>query len=121
MGSLDGALRALDWIADFEPEHVVPGHGPLIDMRSLTEVLETHRRYYQLVLKTGRDGLRDSLTPLEAARNCRLGSFADLPDAERIVLNLHRAYADSQHTDLDLYRAFADAVTFNGGPMRTAV
>ena len=121
MGNLDGALRALDWIAGFEPEHVVPGHGPLIDARSLTEVLGTHRRYYQLMLKTGRDGLRDSLTPLEAARNCQLGSFADLPDAERIVLNLHRAYADSQHTELDLYRALADAVTFNGGPMQTAV
>ena len=121
MVSLDGALRALDWIAGFEPEHVVPGHGPLIDARSLTEVLDTHRRYYRLVLDTARDGLRGGLTPLDAARQCRLGSFADLPGAERIVLNLHRAYADSQRAELDIDRAFADAVTFNGRPMRTAV
>jgi cyclase len=121
MGSLDGAVRALDWIAGFELDYVVPGHGPLIDARSLTEVLQTHRRYYQLVLETARDGMRDGLTPLDAARSCRLGSFADLPDAERIVLNLHRAYADSQRTELDLYQAFADAVTLNGGPMQTAV
>jgi cyclase len=68
-----------------------------------------------------RDGLRDGITPLDAARNCRLGSFADLLDAERIVLNLHRAYADSQRTELTLYQSFADAVTYNGGPMKTAV
>jgi cyclase len=121
MGSLDGALRALDWIAGFEPEHVIPGHGPLIDGQSLAEVLDTHRRYYRLVLETARDGLRDGFTPLDAARNCRLDSFADLPDAERIVLNLHRAYADGQRTELDINRAFADTVTFNGGPMKTAV
>jgi cyclase len=100
---------------------VVPGHGPVIDARSLTEVLQTHRRYYRLIRQTTRDGLRDGLTPLDAARNCQLGSFANLPDAERIVLNLHRAYADSQRTELDLYQAFTDAVTLNGGPMKTAV
>ncbi|MFK0154705.1 MBL fold metallo-hydrolase [Streptomyces sp. NPDC090493] len=121
MGSLDGALRSLDWIAGFDPQHVVPGHGPLIDANSLDEVLETHRRYYRLVLDTARAGLDAGLTPLDAARKCSLGPFADLPDAERIVLNLHRAYADAQHTELDIFQAFADAVTLNGGPMHTAV
>ena len=45
------------------------------------------------VLATARAGMRDGLTPLRAARTCRLGTSADLPDAERIVLDLHRAYA----------------------------
>jgi cyclase len=121
MGSLDGAQRALDWIAGFEPDHVVPGHGKLIDTRTLPGVLDAHRRYYQLVADTARAGLRDGLPPLEAARRCDLGPFADLPDAERIVLNLHRAYADSAGGELDLVKAFTDAVAFNGGPMHTSV
>nr|MDT0666168.1 MBL fold metallo-hydrolase [Micromonospora sp. DSM 115978] len=29
MGSVEGALRSLDWLAAFSPDHVVPGHGPL--------------------------------------------------------------------------------------------
>lgn len=116
MGSLDGALRSLDWIAAFEPEHVVPGHGPLIDARILPDVLDAQRRYYRLVLATARAGLRDGLTPLAAARACPLGEFADLPDAERIVLNLHRAYADSTGREFDLMQSFADAVAFHGVP-----
>lgn len=121
MGSVEGALRSLDWIAAFEPEHVVPGHGPLIDADTLPEVLDTHRRYYRLVLDTAEAGLRDGLTPLEAARTCPLGEFADLPDAERIVLNLHRAYADRVGGDFDPFATFADAIAYNGGPLPTHV
>ena len=57
----------------------------------------------------------------EAGRHCDLGPFANLPDAERIVLNVHRAYADATGDDLDLVKAFTDAMAFNGGPMPTAV
>lgn len=121
MGSVEGARRALDWIATFEPDHVVPGHGPLIRAAELPGVFDTHRRYYDLVLDTARRGRRDGLAPLDAARRCELGSFADLPDAERIVLNLHRAYADDLGTELDLMGAMADAVRWNGGPLRTSV
>lgn len=121
MGSVDGALRALDWISRFEPEHVVPGHGPLIDAGTLDEVLETHRRYYQLVLAAARAGLGEGLSPLDAAARCDLGSLAGLPDAERIVLNLYRAYAEIRGGTFDLVQAFTDTVAFNRGPMRTAV
>ncbi|HET6191084.1 MAG TPA: MBL fold metallo-hydrolase [Trebonia sp.] len=121
MGSIDGSLRALDWIARFAPQRVVPGHGPLIDTPELPGVLDAHRRYYQLVLDAAREGLALGLSPLSAARRCALGEFAELPDAERICLNLHRAYADMTGRELDLVQAFADAVALNGGPMRTAV
>jgi cyclase len=121
MGSVDGALRVLDWIAQFEPAHVVPGHGPLIDANALPEVLDVHRRYYRLVHEAAEAGLREGLDPPAAARRCALGSFANLPDAERIVLNIHRAYADHTGTELDIERAFRDTVSFNGGPMHTAV
>lgn len=120
-GSLDGALRALDWMAGFGAEHVVPGHGPLIDGTALPDVLDTHRRYYRLVTEIAHKGLRDSLSPLEAALGCDLGAYEFLPDAERIVLNLYRAYADITGTGFDVTKAFVDAVTFHGGPLRTIV
>lgn len=121
MGSVDGARRALDWIAGFAPDHVVPDHGPLIGAPDLPGVLAAHDRYYQLILDTARAGLRDGLPPLDSARRCELGTFAGLPDAERIVLNLHRAYADAASHEPDLVQAFTDTVAYHGRPMRTAV
>lgn len=44
-----------------------------------------------------------------------------MPDAERIVLNLHRTYADITGHAFDLPQAFADAITFNSGPLHTGV
>ena len=121
MGSVQGALRALDWIAGFEPQHVVPGHGPLVDARTLPDVLDVQRQYYRLVLAAARQGLRDGLSPLDAAGRCVLGAFGELPGAERIVLNLYRAYADSSGNQYDPAQAFADTVAFHGGPLHTAV
>jgi cyclase len=121
MGSVTGARRALEWLASFGPDHTVPGHGPLIDGASLERVLGEHDRYYELVERTAADGRRDGLSPLDAARACDLGEFAAWSDAERVVLNVHRAYADAEGGDLDLFAAMADAITYNGGPMTTHV
>lgn len=121
MGSLTGARRSLDWIASFEPEHVVPGHGPLVDSASLAGVLDVHDRYYQLVESTAANGRQGDLSPLEAARRCDLDEFGGWTDAERLVLNVHRAYADAKGVELDLLTAMVDAIQFNGGPMTTHV
>jgi cyclase len=112
-GSVDGCLRALDWIAGFAPDHVVPGQGPLIDAAGLPAVLDAHRRYYQFVLDVAEAGMQEGLSPLEAARRCELRTFGDLPDAQRIVLNLHRAYADLGSGRFDLVRAITDTVAYN--------
>jgi hypothetical protein len=37
-----------------------------------------------------------------------------LPDAERIALNLHRAYAETTGHPFDLPQALTDAITYNG-------
>ena len=58
MGSVEGALRSLDWLAAFEPEHVVPGHGPLADAGSLPGVLAAHERYYRFVAESPAGGGR---------------------------------------------------------------
>ena len=121
MGSLAGALRSLDWLAGFEPSVVVPGHGPVIEGADLAGVLATHERYYRLIEAAARDGIADGLSPLDAARQVDLGEFAGLPDAERVVLNLHRAYAEATGGEFDLIGSFTDAIAFNGGPLPTHV
>ncbi|WP_028659923.1 MBL fold metallo-hydrolase [Nocardioides insulae] len=121
MGSVTGAMRALDWIAAFDPAVVVPGHGPVVEATGLGGVLAEHRRYYGFVAATAERGLAAGLSPLEAARTADLGEFAGWADSERLVLNLHRAYADHHGTDLDVIAAFTDATAWLGGPMHTHV
>ena len=121
MGSVDGALRSLDWLASFEPTHLVPGHGPLVTGAALAGVLGDHERYYRFVLATAESGRAEGLTPLEAAQRCDLGEFADWDDPERLVLNLHRAYADTEGREMDVRQSIIDAMTWNGGPLTTHV
>lgn len=120
-GSVDGALRTLDWLAGFDPSSLVPGHGPLVPGSELAEVLGAHERYYRFILDTARRGQAEGFGPLEAARSCDLGNFAGWADAERLVLNLHRAYADQIGEEMDIVQAFLDAMAWNGGPLTTHV
>jgi cyclase len=54
-----------------------------------------------------------------------LGRFAAWPDAERIVGNLHRAYAELDGTPrggpIDVATALADMVAYNGGEPLTCL
>jgi cyclase len=118
MGSLAGALRSLDWLAGFGARTVVPGHGPLIDAAALPDVLAGLERYYRLIVDIARDGRAEGRTPLAAAQAADLGEFATWPDAERIVPNLHREYADTGGAPFDLVAAMTDAVAYHGGPLR---
>ncbi len=58
-------------------------------------------------------------SPLDAAREADLGSCADLLDAERIVGNLYRAYAEldgaAPGAPIDVLSALSDMVAYNGG------
>ena len=122
MGSVSGARRSLEWLASFEPAVVVPGHGPVAaDSVAIADMFDAHDRYYQLVEMTAANGRGDGLSALEAARRCDLGEFAGWADSERLVLNLHRAYADAAGAEMDLFAAMIDAVEFNGGPLTTHV
>ncbi|MGA8117605.1 MAG: MBL fold metallo-hydrolase [Actinocatenispora sp.] len=121
MGSVDGALRALGWLDAFGAEAVVPGHGPLCTADDLPAILAAQERYYRFVLETAEAGRRDAVPPLAAARRCDLGEFADWADAERLVFNLHRAYADAAGEPCDIGRAIVETAEFAGGQMHTHV
>jgi cyclase len=121
MGSVTGALAAVDWLASFSPETLVPGHGPVVRGSAIDEVLEEHRRYYRFLLRAAEEGRSRGWSPLEAARQADLGEFAGWADAERIVLNLHRLYADHGGREVDIPAAFDDAIAWLGRPMHTWV
>jgi cyclase len=119
MGSVSGSIAALDWLRGFPARALVPGHGPV----SAPDVLDAVQDYLRFVQDTARRGKAAGLSPLELARQTDLGRFAELSDAERIVGNLHRAYAELDGAEpgapIDTGAALRDMVAYNGGqPLR---
>ncbi|MFJ3233906.1 MBL fold metallo-hydrolase [Streptomyces sp. NPDC086787] len=115
-GSVAGAIQVLEEVVKpLGATTIVPGHGPVAGPEVVDEVLG----YLRFVRATARAARDAGLTPLEAARETDLGAYAGLLDSERIVGNLHRAYAELEDGPLgrpiDVGAALKDMVTFNGG------
>ncbi|MEV0455280.1 MBL fold metallo-hydrolase [Catellatospora methionotrophica] len=115
MGSIEGSLEVLSRLAALDPAVVVSGHGPLAG----PEVFAANADYLRLVQELATEGIAAGLTPLEAARRADLGRFKTWLDPERLVANLHRAYAEAhgvpRGAELDNYAILADVAAFNGG------
>ncbi|MFJ8165377.1 MBL fold metallo-hydrolase [Streptomyces sp. NPDC096136] len=115
MGSLAGSLRALELLRSLDAETVVPGHGPLTDPAAYAAT----ERYLRYVEELARDGRDRGLTPLETARGADLGEFAAWRESERLVANLHRAYAElagePEGAPLDIMAVLRDMTVMNGG------
>lgn len=109
-GSLRGWLLALDRLAALDPITVVPGHGPV----GGPELFEPVRTYLSFVLEAAADADTRGLEPVEAARGLDLGPFAEWPERERIVGNLHRALAELRSTTVDMPKAWQDMYEYNG-------
>ncbi|MFJ4342804.1 MBL fold metallo-hydrolase [Streptomyces sp. NPDC088915] len=114
-GSVAGSLDVLARLRALDPAVVVAGHGPV----GGPEVLDAGADYLRFVQDLAAKGIATGLTPLEAAREADLGPYAGLLDSERLVPNLHRAYAEAQGAEpgapLDIEELFADMVAFHGG------
>jgi cyclase len=119
-GSVAGLVRVLeDVVRPLGAEVIVPGHGEVCGPEVIGSVLG----YLRFVQDTAREGRFAGLSPLDAAREADLGPYAQLLDAERLVGNLHRAYAELEDAEpgapIDLAAALADMVAYNGGqPLR---
>jgi cyclase len=116
MGSVAGAIDVLEAVVKpLAPATIVPGHGEVCGPEAIDDVLG----YLRFVLDVARRGRDAGLSPLEAARDTDLGPYAGLTDPERIVGNLHRAYADlgegERGAKLDFPRVLLDMVAYNGG------
>jgi cyclase len=115
MGSVAGALEAVAGLADIGAERIVPGHGPVCDPGAIEPTLA----YLRFVTEVAAQGHAAGRPPLEQARRTELGEFAGLTDTERIVGNLHRAYAEldgaGRGAPVDIAAALTDMVAYNGG------
>jgi len=119
MGSVSGSLSALEWLRTFGARTLVPGHGPVSD----PSVIDGVEEYLGFIQKTAARGKSAGISPLDLARQTDLGRFAELTDAERIVGNLYRAYAELDGAEpgvpIDTLSALRDMVAYNGGqPLR---
>ncbi|MCE3551541.1 MBL fold metallo-hydrolase [Pseudonocardia sp. RS11V-5] len=117
MGSVVGAVEVLETVvAPLGATTTVPGHGPVFHDRA---PLDATLDYLRFVLDLAERGRAAGVAPLQAARDTELGRFADWPDAERIVGNLHRAYAElagaERGAPIDVIAALGDMVAYNGG------
>ena len=135
MGSVAGAIEAIEHaVLPLGARTVVPGHGPVFEG---TKPIEATLDYLRFVLNLAERGRAAGIPPLQAARDTDLGRFADWPDAERIVGNLHRAYADLDSIQdsvqaathgiaqfgapIDVITALAEMVAYNGGKPLTCL
>jgi cyclase len=122
MGSITGAIDVLENVLrPLDAQTIVSGHGPVAGPALIEDTLG----YLNFVQDSARQGRDAGLTPLATALEVDLGDYAALTDAERIVGNLHRAYAEldgaERGTPIDIMAALHDMVTFNGGRPLTCI
>ncbi|MFI5954624.1 MBL fold metallo-hydrolase [Cryptosporangium sp. NPDC051539] len=115
-GSVAGSIEVLtNVIAPLRATTIVPGHGPICGPAIIEPILG-YLRFVQATARAGRDA---GLSPLDTARETDLGPYAEWTDSERLVGNLHRAYAELDGrppgVPLDLVQVLGDMITYNGG------
>lgn len=116
MGSVAGAIEAVESLKSFGAQTIVPGHGAVAGPELIDDVLA----YLHFLHRLAADAKAAGLDPLTAAREADLGEFAALTDSERLVGNLHRAYLelDGHPRGAPLpnpVAVIADMVALNGG------
>ncbi|MFE3699075.1 MBL fold metallo-hydrolase [Nocardia tengchongensis] len=114
-GSVRGTLDAMRKLTALGARTVVAGHGPVAGPEILTQTI----RYLHWIENLAAEGKSLGLAPLELASQVELGEFEELIDAERVVGNLHVAYAELDSPEigvpLDVLAIFDEMVTYNGG------
>ncbi len=89
-GPISNWIAACDLIEALNPEHIVPGHGPLTDLAGVREVSE----YLRFVQAEALSRFMIGMGPEEAARDIGLGRYASWRDAERIAVNVDTAWRE---------------------------
>lgn len=83
-------LESIDMVLSFDPEVVVPGHGPLCGVEEIKQV----RSYLEHVFSESRRLFDEGLTPLEACKKIDLGPYAKWTQPERLIFNVTRAFVE---------------------------
>ncbi|MGW7594579.1 MBL fold metallo-hydrolase, partial [Streptomyces rubiginosohelvolus] len=75
--------------------------------------------YFRRLQELAREGVAAGLTPYDLAREAGPGPYAGLLDSERLVPNLHRAYAEERGAlpgaPLELGALFQEMARYHGG------
>lgn len=121
-GSVAGTIQVLEEVVKpLGAATIVPGHGAVAGPELVDRVLG-YLRFVQAAAVAGHGA---GLTPLETARELDLGEYRELLDSERIVGNLHRAYAELEPGPLgraiDVAAALGGMVAYNGGKPLTCL
>ncbi|MEM9174689.1 MAG: MBL fold metallo-hydrolase [Myxococcota bacterium] len=89
-GPVANWIAACDKIAELEPEVIVPGHGPLTDVRGALAV----RDYLVYVRDEARTRFDAGLSIRDAAHDIALGDYSAWLDSERIAVNVATLYKE---------------------------
>jgi glyoxylase-like metal-dependent hydrolase (beta-lactamase superfamily II) len=87
-GAVDNWIAACDTMIGWDPQVVVPGHGPVTDVAGIRAA----RDYLAFVLDYAQTSQAAGLPWHEAADRIDLGPYATLGDPERVVVTLHQVY-----------------------------
>jgi len=89
-GSIPDAIAALDQIEAWEPEVIVPGHGPVTDLDGLREI----REYLRYCRAECRIRHNRGMSVEDAARDISLDRWISWGDPERIVTLVDSSYRE---------------------------
>lgn len=108
-GSIPDLLRALDQIVAWNPETIVPGHGPITDLAGVAEI----RSYFEYCHAEARRCYDAGMDIPTAAASVSLDRYANWGDAERIITILDSCYREfgdvaEQSPITDLFAQMAD-------------
>lgn len=120
-GSVAGFQAALTHIRALEPELIVPGHGPVCRGEQVERLLDDMQAYVSYIAEIALVERAAGRSPLEAAEKHRDNPFRAWMETERLVGNLHRAYAelsgDVDSAQLTVRAVWPEMETFHGGPI----
>ena len=89
-GPVGNWIAACDRILDLDVETVVPGHGPITDLRGVTAV----RDYLIYIRDEAAKRYEAGLSAFDAARDIDMSDYDSWGDGERIVVNVATLYKE---------------------------
>lgn len=120
-GSMLGFRAALGRMRALEPQALLPGHGPARRGEEVGRMLDDLEEYVDFIAALATESHAAGLSPLEAARKNKDNRYAAWPESERLVCNLHRAYAELTDYEppvaLSIPNLWPEMVALHGGPI----
>ncbi|MCC7363727.1 MAG: MBL fold metallo-hydrolase [Dehalococcoidia bacterium] len=111
-GNIAGWVNALKLVEGLEVDTIVPGHGPIGGKEQVAEL----RAYFDVITQEAWKRFESGMDEAAAAADIAIGPFARWGEAERLVPNVHRLYAQFRgdpEGPIDVVRAFAGMAEFS--------